>query len=70
MYDYIEGFCPVAHYRCLMPVEYEQREDKQYYKTKMACSCLNECGNVENCEHFQNAPETQVKWKLRNEKLG
>lgn len=70
MYDYVEGYCPVTHYRCLMPIEYEKKEDKQFHKTKVACAHLSECKDIDRCEHFQNALETQEKWKLRETKMG
>ena len=37
----VEGFCPVDHYHCLMPVEYEAVEEngvvQEYKKSKMVC---------------------------------
>ena len=54
MYDYVEGYCPVLYYRCLMPVEYQKQADEQFHKI---------------CENYNNAPEVQVKWKLREKKL-
>ena len=37
MYDYIEGYCPILHYRCLMPIEYESQSDGEYHKIQCAC---------------------------------
>ena len=34
MYDYVEGYCPVLYYRCLMPVEYQKQADEQFHKIK------------------------------------
>ena len=69
MYDYIEGYCPISHYRCLMPVEYQEQEDKQFHKVQCSCDILPDCQDRKTCEHFRNAPEVQEKWKLRETKL-
>lgn len=69
MYDYVEGYCPVLHYRCLMPVEYQKQADEQFHKVQCACENSPNCSNKKSCENYNNAPEVQVKWKLREKKL-
>ena len=69
MYDYVEGYCPVLHYRCLMPIEYENQSDGEFHKIQCACDSSPDCQNKRSCEHFINAPEVQVKWKLRESKF-
>ena len=52
----VEGFCPVDHYHCLMPVEYEAVEEngvvQEYKKSKMVCR---------HCTFFKDAPEVLEK---------
>ena len=64
MYVYVKGFCPTTHYTCLMPIKYEKKRDGNYHKVQCVCSHSASCNNKE-CEHFNNAPEIQLKWKLR-----
>lgn len=70
MYDYIEGYCHKINYRCLMPVEYQKLNDDQFHKLQCSCDSIPNCPEKMSCEHFNNAPEVQVKWKLREKKLG
>ena len=69
MFGYTEAFCPKCHYRCLMPIEYELSEDGEYHKIKCACAD-GTCEDKTSCEHFQNAPEVEEKWRLVERKLG
>lgn len=55
MLYYQEGFC--NGYRQSMPVVYEKGSDGRLHKSKMYCESRKGC-NTENCECFQNAPET------------
>ena len=63
----VEGFCPVDHYHCLMPVEYEAVEEngvvQEYKKSKMVCRhCLRgQCEQKEDCTFFKDAPEVLEK---------
>lgn len=58
MIKYVEEFCPVDRYRCLMPVEYELIENstkrKVYKKTR--CNCYNvkdgRCDKEMECSHY------------------
>lgn len=62
-------FCPVDHYTCMMPAEYElNTSDGCYHKVRMACnSVLNgKCTNATQCEHFMKAPEIAQKYLLRD----
>ncbi len=63
MTDYIEEFCDVDGYRCLMPIEYELIEEnpaKQiYWKVKCICHNVREgkCDKKCSCNHFMAAKE-------------
>ena len=63
----VEGFCPVDHYHCLMPVEYEAVEEngvvQEYKKNKMVCrhSLSGQCEQKEDCTLFKDAPEVLEK---------
>lgn len=63
--EYIKAYCPVDHYNCLMPIEYECMEEddhpgrKKYRKVR--CNCHNvragACDQSTACKHFTDAPE-------------
>lgn len=63
----VEGFCPLEHYHCLMPVEYEAAERDgvvvSYRKKRMACTNANadSCEYIAECSFFLKAPETLEK---------
>lgn len=63
MIKYVEEFCEVDGYKCLMPVEYEVTEKgvgRNTYK-KLKCVCHNvkkgNCKNGTTCSHFVAADE-------------
>lgn len=59
--QYVEEFCPVWHYRCLMPVEYEEIESGGDWYQKTACVCTKTqdgtCTDGTVCSHFKNAED-------------
>lgn len=63
----VEDFCPLEHYQCLMPVEYEAIERDgvviSYQKKRMACrnAKSNSCEHAAECSFFRKAPETLEK---------
>lgn len=63
----VEEFCPVDHYHCLMPVEYESVESggiiMEYHKSKMACrhALSGKCDQVSECVFFKEAPDVLDK---------
>ena len=69
MYEYFMEYC--KPYRQLMPVEYQKQDDGQYHKVRMACHNADSCDiNLKECRHFQVAPETLPKERLREKKIG
>lgn len=72
MWEYVNGFCPVTHYTCLMPVRYVCDENGVYHKDECRCSKVEsgECKNGRGCQHFMNAPDTLPKFKLRAKRYG
>ena len=46
MYDYVEGYCPVIRYRCLMPVEYEKMNNSTRYNVLVTASLAARIGNL------------------------
>lgn len=62
-------FCPVDHYTCMMPVEYQKsNEDRKYHKHRMVCHCVLEgkCTNETSCDHFIQAPEIAEYYLLKD----
>ena len=62
----VEGFCPVDHYHCLMPVEYEAVEEngvvQEYQKSKMVCrhSLSGQCEQKEDHESSFSCIECKI----------
>ena len=63
----VEDYCPVDHYHCLMPVEYESVEQGdiivEYRKSRMVCrhALAGKCEQVKDCTFFEASPETLPK---------
>lgn len=69
MYYYVEAFC--SPYRQLMPVKYDKKDDGEFHKVGMACDHVAMCGvSLEDCKHFQIAPEIVPEDKLYQKKIG
>lgn len=71
MYDYIEEFCPVDGYRCLMPIEYTKVNDDNYVKKECVCHNVidGNCNKSKECAHFKAAPDVMDKQDLIEKKL-
>jgi hypothetical protein len=63
MIEYVEEYCDVDGYRCLMPIEYKLIEETVVKKTykKVKCNCHNvkdgNCDRATECKHFLAADE-------------
>ena len=66
-YYYVEEFC---RYRQLMPVKYVKQVDEKWHKIGMACDNASTCGkSLEECSHFQKAPDIMSVNNLRERKI-
>lgn len=67
MYLYVEEYC--KPYRQFMPVEYKKIDGK-WIKTNMAGDKCGQCTmSLNECKHFQIAPQIALKEQLREEKI-
>lgn len=59
-YYYQQGRCEINSYMSLNPILYEQVDEKNYKKKKMACDCIEKgkCDMETTCQLFIDAPET------------
>ena len=62
----VSEFCPVDHYTCLMPIEYERTDPaddsigkKEYRKSRYACHNVldGKCDKCRECAHYMAAEE-------------